>query len=322
MTDLVIEPVNEVYIRVNANPSIKSEMSEYFSFFVPGYKFMPTYKNKVWDGRAKLYNMMTGLIYKGLLSYVLKFAETRKYSVKNTLNFKPMDVPEDIGYSLAKKFGYELTPRDFQNHAVYLCLKQKRKLILSPTASGKSLIISLIAQSFLEMGKKVLIIVPNIGLVKQLAQDIKDYNNGKNIGVHKITGGVEKNTHLPITISTWQSIVKQNKKWFDQFDCVMGDECFHPDTLITMGDGSVRKIKNIHKGDIVRTVNEKTGKLENKPVVKLHKNLAISNNEKKYKVATENGKEIVVTGNHKIFTQRGWVRVDELLTSDSIRTHE
>jgi len=55
-----IEKVNEIHIRVHADPGIKMEMSGYFEFYVPGYKFMPSYRNRVWDGKIRLLNTMTG----------------------------------------------------------------------------------------------------------------------------------------------------------------------------------------------------------------------------------------------------------------------
>ena len=91
--------------------------------------------------------------------------------------------------------------------------------MLSPTASGKSLIIYLLAAY---LNKKTLIVVPTISLVQQMAGDFKSY--GYQGDPHMITAGVEKETDNPITISTWQSIHKMPKKWFEQFDVVIGDE--------------------------------------------------------------------------------------------------
>ena len=81
MDNVSIEKVDDVYIRVNADPGIKMEMSEYFTFEVPGAKFMPAVRNKVWDGKIRLLNTMTGMIYAGLIPYVLKFCNTREYHV-------------------------------------------------------------------------------------------------------------------------------------------------------------------------------------------------------------------------------------------------
>ena len=53
----------------------------------------------------------------------------------------------------------------------------------------------------------VLLIVPTISLVSQMVQDWKDYGwTDVDRSVHKITGGVSKETHKPVVVSTWQSL--------------------------------------------------------------------------------------------------------------------
>lgn len=226
--DLVITKVNEVFFRIQADPSIKTELNDFFSFRPPGYQFAPSYKNRYWDGYIRIFKPIQGLLYIGLLNHVKHFCKTRNYTYKidDSLVIHN-EIPKDIGFQLAKKFNLAFTPRDYQNEAVYQCIVSERKVIESATGSGKSLAIAIIAQHFMSMGKKVLIIVPTTSLVHQLAGDIQDYNHGKNIGVYKITGGIEKSTHLPITISTWQSIAskKTSPEFLKQYDCVIGDEC-------------------------------------------------------------------------------------------------
>jgi superfamily II DNA or RNA helicase len=71
---------------------------------------------------------------------------------------------------------------------------------------------------------KILIIVPTTSLVEQLFKDFKDYGYNSLKNVHKIYEGHSKDTNKNVVISTWQSIYKQPKKWFKQFDMVIGDE--------------------------------------------------------------------------------------------------
>jgi superfamily II DNA or RNA helicase len=61
-------------------------------------------------------------------------------------------------------------------------------------------------------------------LVSQLASDFIDYGFDANKYVHRIYSGQDKQTNKPITISTWQSIYKMPKEYFQQFDVVVGDE--------------------------------------------------------------------------------------------------
>lgn len=225
MEKVFVEKVDEVYVRVVADPSTKMEMSGYFEFFVPGYKFMPAYKNKMWDGKIRLLNTMTGLIYAGLVPYIAKFCESRDYELTVDAELAAnTNVPDDYGKTLAKEFDSAFEPRDYQNDAVVHALKQNRSLLLSPTASGKSFIIYLLARYHVESGRKVLIIVPTTSLVSQMTSDFIEYNKGRDLNIHKIMAGVDKNVDADYTITTWQSIYKQRKPFFEKFDTVMVDE--------------------------------------------------------------------------------------------------
>jgi len=226
MDEVSIEKVNEVYVRVNADPGVKMEMSEYFTFEVPGAKFMPSVRNKVWDGKIRLLNVMTGMIYAGLVPYILKFCNVREYHVTVDKGVVPNNLVQDTaGLDLSKEFNSPFVPRDYQNNAVVHALKSDRALLLSPTASGKSFIIYLLTRYHVESSqRKVLIVVPTTSLVEQMSTDFIEYNNGNELSIHKIRGGVDKNVDADITITTWQSVYKLKKDWFAKFDVVMGDE--------------------------------------------------------------------------------------------------
>ena len=67
-----IEKINEVYMRVDCERSTAMALSDYFTFEVPGARFMPAYRNRIWDGKIRLFSVTTGELYVGLLSYLLK----------------------------------------------------------------------------------------------------------------------------------------------------------------------------------------------------------------------------------------------------------
>jgi superfamily II DNA or RNA helicase len=226
MTDVHIEKINEVHVRVNAEPHIKMEMRERFTFEVPGAKFMPSVKNKVWDGKIRLLNTMTGLIYAGLVPHIIKFCEDSRYSVSVDPELKPTEpFDENTGYDLAEDFDTPFPPRDYQNDAVAKAIHRGRGLFLSPTASGKSFIIYLIARHFVQNdSKRVLIVVPTTSLVSQMASDFLEYNKNRPLDIHKIMAGADKTVDADYTVTTWQSIHKMPKTWFDSFDVVIGDE--------------------------------------------------------------------------------------------------
>lgn len=221
MTDtLYITKINEVHIRVDCESGLAMELSEYFTFMVPNAKFHPLVRQKLWDGKIKLFNLMTKTVYAGLFQSILAFARNRGYAVEFGEEFNETSFSLNEAEHFAKSLNLPFTPRDYQLAALAHAVRKTRSLLLSPTASGKSLIIYMIAQYY---AKRTLIIVPTISLVHQLADDFVSY--GYDEPIHKITAGADKKTNHMITISTWQSIFKQPKSWFDQYDVVMGDEC-------------------------------------------------------------------------------------------------
>lgn len=237
MSDLVeIEYLNSVHMRIVTDASIKQEMSDHFSFRPSGYQFNPKFKMRVWDGYIRLFSPFKPILYVGLLPHVVQFCKDRDYQVIVPDGMQDEKIDDNYAYELAKEVGCKFTPRDYQNEYVVTALRKKRSLSLSPTSSGKSLIIYLIQQHYFQaFGHRTLIIVPTIGLVYQMAGDFKDYGCNPD-DIYTIKGGVDKNTSAPVVISTWQSLVKQPKAWFDQFRCVLGDEAhnFQAKSLTTI----------------------------------------------------------------------------------------
>lgn len=210
------------------------ELSEYFTFYVPGYKFMPAFRNKVWDGKIRLFSTFDHKIYYGLIPYIQKFCEEREYqlefddSIEATEEFSVTEAVEFI-----KTLNSPIEVRDYQLKAFVYAIRNRRGLLLSPTASGKSFIIYLITR-FLD--SRTLIIVPTLSLVSQLYKDFIDYGFDSSQYVHQIPFDKSKDSEKQIIISTWQSIYKQPKSWFDQFDVVIGDEAhlFKAQSLTTI----------------------------------------------------------------------------------------
>ena len=234
MSDIVISSIDSVYIKASCERGIAREMSDFFTFKVPGYQFMPAYRNKTWDGEIKLYNIYSEQIYAGLLPYVIKFAKERNYSlsVEDSLRpaldrFNAKKYCESLNLSVG---GTDIAPHNHQLEAIKHGIERKRCLLLSPTASGKSLMIYSMIRYLLEnMNKKILIIVPTTSLVTQMEHDFADYSSKDHWNAeencHMVYSGKEKQTEKRVVISTWQSLYKMPKKYFDQFGAVFGDEC-------------------------------------------------------------------------------------------------
>lgn len=226
---------NEVSLAIQSEDSGSlRELSEYFTFFAEGYKFMPAYRNKIWDGKIRLFNMRDQTLPHGLLEQFLKFSEERNYKVELPSEIATEkivtecdefidDLPLTVG-------GDEIKPRDYQIDAVKHALHNQRSVLISPTGSGKSLIIYIMLRWFLENSdKKCLIIVPTTSLVEQMYKDFIDYSKNDKWfdedSMHRIYSGKEKiDIDQRVVISTWQSVYKLPPAWFTDYEMIVGDE--------------------------------------------------------------------------------------------------
>ncbi|CAB4127133.1 SSL2 DNA or RNA helicases of superfamily II [uncultured Caudovirales phage] len=229
-----VEKHNEVYVRVFTDRSIDQELSDFFRFRVKGYQYMPSYKAKMWDGYARLYNLQTKTLYVGLIDYLIEFAKRNDYEIevcpylRQTNNISYDDVREFVLTLNLSARGKPIELRDYQVEAVQVALDRGRTLLVSPTASGKSAIIYSSLRWHLNQQRSCIIIVPSTTLVEQLYSDFEDYstNNGFVVADHcqKLYSGFTKHITKQVLITTWQSIFKQPKGWFRQFDVVYTDE--------------------------------------------------------------------------------------------------
>jgi len=231
MVDLIIQKKNEIYIKIEAEPHIHQELFDYFTFEVPGAKFMPQYRNKYWDGKIHLYSNHTGEIYAGLLDKVVSWAKKSDYKVEfkhNKFYGDPFEENENISREGVKDYINSIckySPREYQIDGVYDALKYNRKLLISPTGSGKSLMIYSLVRYYTDKDLNTLIIVPTTSLVSQIYKDFEDYGWNVDEHCHQIYSGKEKQTDKNVTISTWQSLYKMDRKFFNTFDTVIIDEC-------------------------------------------------------------------------------------------------
>ena len=237
---VTVSKVDECFLKVDCpDDGLAKDLHEFFSFKVPGAKFMPSYKNKWWDGKVYLFSMKTRKIYIGLLPYIDEFCRERGYDFKGVhdvlgkkqRNNGPISIEDWISV-----LDLPFEPRDYQLEAFKTAVQYGRQLLLSPTASGKSLIIYMLARYY---DMKTVIIVPTTSLVEQMTKDFEEY--GYKERVCKIYHGQEV-FDAPITITTWQSFAKAPKEVMQSFDVVIGDEAhlFKANVL----KGILEKMKN------------------------------------------------------------------------------
>jgi len=231
MSLITVKKKNEVYLTLNSEPHVHRELADYFSFELPEAKFLKRQPRfKYWDGTIHLYSPGTGELYGGLLPHLKEWCAERKYKLSYESNDWYGDV--EVENKFVSRLGVEhfmdkiskYKPRDYQYKTVYNALKNDRGLFLSPTGSGKSLMIYSIVRYYVANGKKILLVVPTTSLVEQMLKDFKDYGWDADKHCHTIYSGKDKDTDKLVVISTWQSIYKFPKRYFDDIDCVIGDE--------------------------------------------------------------------------------------------------
>jgi len=242
MVDVVIHKLNEVHLKIEAEPHVDYELRDHFTFEVPNAKFMPQYRGRNWNGEIHLYDLRSKRLYVGLLDRLVSFCVNREYKFKfedNKYYGSPFEINEHISREGVKDYLASITNlkvRDYQVEGVYDALRRNRRLLISPTASGKSLMIYAIVRYFVSKNQKILLVVPTTSLVEQMYKDFEDYGWNPDSYCHRIYSGKEKSNEYPVTITTWQSIYKLDRQFFVDYDVVIGDEAhlFKSKSLISI----------------------------------------------------------------------------------------
>ena len=228
--------------------------------------------------------------------------------------------------------GNKFMPYDYQIEAAYTVLKYRKCCTEISTSGGKTLISFIVFKYLMDIENidKILYIVPSVDLANQSAEQYELYESFLTKHSKEWTTGVlranlkkaekEAVENCNILFGTFQSLCKRDHTFFNKFEGCISDECLDKDTLITMYDGTKKKISDIKAGDIVKTYNENNKTIEEHEVEYVYKGL--SKNNKLYKIVMEDNTELIITGNHKVLTNNGWKRVDELNKNDDILSYE
>jgi superfamily II DNA or RNA helicase len=173
----------------------------------------------MWDGKIRLFSPATGEIYVGLLEYIKSFCQRNEIDyileegVEDERNVVRQVVRDFIRSLKPKSAGKSLKVRDYQIDAVHHGIARNRALLLSPTASGKSLIIYSLVRYYHMMGLKTLILVPTTSLVEQMYKDFEDYCWSSGTYCQKVYQGHDRKVTKDVVISTWQSLYKNCHFW-------------------------------------------------------------------------------------------------------------
>ena len=228
--NVFISKANEVFLKIDSEPHIEYELRDHFTFEVEGAKFMPQYRNRNWNGEIHLFDMRSKRIYIGLLDRIISFCQRHDYTYKfvdNEYYGAPFEINEGISYEGVKDYMSSIcshSPRKYQVEGVYDALRHNRKLLISPTASGKSLMIYSLVRYYVDKEQKILLVVPTTSLVEQMYKDFEDYGWDADSYCHRIYAGKDKTNEFPVTITTWQSVYKLERSFFEDYNVIIGDE--------------------------------------------------------------------------------------------------
>ena len=203
---------------------IKKMLSDFYCFDVPNAKFMNNYKRGYWDGKIRLFEIRKSILPTGLLHNLINvFCKNYNIEIDDQCGVTKFYSPENVQLPevgrFIKRLKLPFKPHEHQLRAVIDVLKNKRWLIESPTSSGKSLIIYLLSRWNEENEKgRTLLIVPRISLTEQMSKDFEEYGG---VAPYAIYAGQEKeaiSSDHTCVVSTWQSIYKMPKEWFDKMN--------------------------------------------------------------------------------------------------------
>lgn len=208
---------------------------------IPDYQFRPSFKGiptpTVFLHKLNKDGETYWWCHSGLWHEIEIWCKTHNIRVKSSIGkeFKYQNLPDtkESFFEWVKSLELSLDVRDYQLMAAWKILNYKMSMSQLATRSGKTLIAYIVFRYMLEkMGaKNILMIVPNISLVKQGVADMEKYKEF--FKTDQVWAKSEYCQGSNLTIGTFQSLVrridKKNKKYdpkfFDKFDVVLCDEC-------------------------------------------------------------------------------------------------
>lgn len=223
---------NKQFLRVDEASEMEVEqLNISLNRRIENWRFHPLVKKGLWDGYIS-YIKDDKWIPSGLWREVMSICKDYKFDLEidGVMRMFDTSIKQEDFTEWAEAYfeGNEISPRDYQIEAAFNILKFRNCLSELATSAGKTLI-SFMAVSYLlekEKAGRILFIVPNVSLVVQASEDFMDYNwrNQTNIKIQQIYSGQKIRPGRNVVIGTYQSLVKKDKEYFQQFDAVIIDE--------------------------------------------------------------------------------------------------
>ena len=232
--DIKIVPIDTCYLKIEADESIRMELSEKLTFSVPDYEYTIAYQNGTWDGKVYCYSFHRNRLMAGLLYHVILYAKRNNYSIEVSEELLKKSITQENFDKLYEMFNFpkHFRKEDHQTTLIKKALEYRRAILKSPTGSGKSLIIYALCRTLLMKypKKKALIVVPTKNLVSQFAKEIEEYGFTGSISKYSETKDFSGN----IVISTYHSLYKLKRNFFNRFSIIVCDEVHGFDSKSTL----------------------------------------------------------------------------------------
>ena len=233
MTTLFVKKVDESTLRYDSDEEgLLYELNDYFSFLTPNYKYDRRFQNHLWDGMIHLCPPKRKTTMFGLYHRIEQFCHERGYEFVDQT--EPSKIirgsnPDEVE-GLVETLNLPFTPRSYQMDAVKFAVENNRGILVSPTGSGKSLILYILLRWHYAKGRKICLIVPSTSLVEQMISDFAEYSeddpsfNAREIIKPLYSGTGTDPFEEQVVVSTWQSLMHYDKELMESWDVVLNDE--------------------------------------------------------------------------------------------------
>lgn len=264
MIHIKYNPNDRRYIFMYGDPGELKKLEAHLNK-TPSYMFMPSFrgipKPEVFLNKMKtqsgdiIYYCFAGL-WKEVVDWCDK-ENIQRDDMSNDFKYTGFDMSLEEFTEYVQSWHLNIEPRPYQIKSAWLILKYRFSLSQLATRAGKTLMAYIVFRYMLEHGAhNILMVVPNITLVKQGVNDMNEYQKFFNTETIWADGQTVIGANL--TIGTFQSLVKRcdkksNKydpKFFDKFDVVLIDECH---------TAQCESIKNILRQDFMKHVKLRFG---------------------------------------------------------------
>lgn len=205
------------------HPSDLNVLWDKFGIYVEGYRYMPAFQLKRWNGKKHFFDK-EGKTFTKLLDEILPYLIAWEYEID--IDDRRMPVNQ-VSTRISADFfqlGSEFQFRDYQINVVNKLLEAGSGFGICATGSGKTSMCAAICYVLAKQGFQIVVIVPGQDLITQTVAEFHDRlrNIADDITIGSYSGS-EKQIDNNIVVATWQSL-QNAPHYMSYFQAVIVDE--------------------------------------------------------------------------------------------------